>query len=206
MANTGDRFFNPATRTWVTFVTVPAQGGILTTEWLVPQGETLPSAQHYHFLEAPGEGAIAETFEVLSGVAAWSIADEAFRATAPTRIDIPFNTIHAHPRNAGDDVLRVRQVSAGRNAAVLTPVEHYFETLIALSQEGKADATGKIANRLQAALTLHAFLLDPTYLPRLPRLIQKLLFGALAGLAQLLGYTAFHWPQGTLSEEDNRLP
>ena len=36
--------------------------------------------------------------------------------------------------------------------------------------------------------------------------ISSAMFGALAGLAQLLGYTAFHWPQGTLSEEDNRLP
>lgn len=111
-------------------------------------------------------------------------------------IEVPFNETHTHPANAGADELHVRQIGK-RNAPepeVFDRVEKFFETLIALSQQGKANRKGDIKNPLQAVLTINDLLLDPTFLPVLPQGVQRFAFQSVAALARRLGYRAYHRP------------
>lgn len=196
MARQGDHLFNPVTRTRVAFIAVPADNGghELAVDWHVPPGEMLPAAPHYH---VGPSGEIAETFTVIAGTAALKVGGQKLIVSVPNAVDIGFNQIHTHPANAGSDELHVRQSGARIVAEpeMLTRVEQFLETLVALSQQGKANRKGDITNPLQAALTIHALLLDPTFLPILPRRFQTFAFGLLARMARRRGYVAFHKPQ-----------
>lgn len=197
MAERGNTFYNPVTKTRVVFVTVPADNGgrEMVVDWYVPPGERLPAAPHYH---AGPDGVIVERFEILSGTATYRVRAEKRTVTAPGVVDIPCNNVHVHPHNVGQDMLHVRQypwVLPEPNLVLLTRIEHYFETLIALSQQGKANRRGDFINPLQAALTIEETLLDPSWLPAIPRPAQKALFGSLAALARRMGYRAHHRPK-----------
>lgn len=196
MARQGDHLFNPVTMTRVVFIAVPADNGghELAVDWHVPPGEMLPAAPHYH---AGPSGEIAETFTVIAGTAALKVGGQKLIVSAPNAVEIGFNQIHTHPANAGSDELHVRQSGARIVAEpeMLTRVEQFLETLVALSQQGKANRKGDITNPLQAALTIHDLLLDPTFLPILPRRFQTFAFGLLARMARRRGYVAFHKPQ-----------
>lgn len=195
MAKQGDELFNPATKTRIVFVAVPADNGgrEMTVDWFVPPNEMLPAAPHYHF--GPS-GEIAESFEIIAGTASCRVGRKQLIVTAPGIIEVRFNETHTHPANVGADELHVRQIGK-RNAPepdVFDRVEQFFETLIALSQQGKATRKGDIKNPLQAVLTINDLLLDPTFLPVLPQSIQRLAFRSVAALARQLGYQAYHRP------------
>lgn len=195
MAQRGDEFFNPVTKTRVVFLSVPADTGgrELAVDWFVPPGETLPAAAHYHL---GTDGGIAERFEIIAGTASCKVGDKTITVSAPATIDIAFNQIHTHPANIGAQELHVRQIGQRDTAdPALDRVVGFFETLLALSQQGKANRKGDITNPLQAALTINDMLLDPTFLPGLPRGFQKAAFGSLARLARWRGYQAYHQPQ-----------
>ncbi len=195
MAATGAELFNPATRTRVVFVTVPADNGgrAIAVDWFVPPGETLPSRPHYH---AGPQGGVAERFDILAGRAALALGKRKLVVEAPATIDVAFNELHVHPSNAGDGELHVRQRAEldPPQPDVLFRLERFFETLMALSQQGKVRRNGDIKNPLQLAVTLDAFLLDPTFLPGLPQGAQKVIFGGLAKVARRLGYVPYHAP------------
>jgi hypothetical protein len=195
LAIRGAELFNPASRTRVVFTTVPGDNGghAMAVDWFVPRGETLPNRRHYH---AGPRGGIAERFDILSGSAACTVAGRKLVLEAPAILEIPFNEVHSHPANAGEGELHVRQSAEPDppQPEVLFRLERFFETLMALSQQGKVRSNGDIADPLQMALTFDTFLLDPTFLSGLPRGTQKALFGAMARLARLLGYHAYHEP------------
>lgn len=196
MAQQCDNLFNPLTKTRVVFVAVPADNGgrELAVDWYVPPGEMLPAAPHYH---AGPSGQTAETFTIIAGTATLKVSGKKLTVNAPNTVDIGFNQIHTHPANAGNDELQVRQsgVRINPEPEILNRVEQFLETLAALSQQGKANRRGDITNPLQAALTIHDLLLDPTFLPILPRKFQTFAFGLLARIARWRGYTAYHKPQ-----------
>jgi mannose-6-phosphate isomerase-like protein (cupin superfamily) len=197
MAERGDAFYNPVTRTRVVFLTVPADNGgrEMVIDWYVPPGEMLPAAKHYHGGPA---NAIVERFDILSGTTTCWIGSEKRTVSAPALIEIPFNVVHVHPRNVGSETLHVRQspwVAPEPSLVLLTRIERYFETLIALSQKGKVNRKGDFTDPLQSALTIHETLLDPSFLPVMPESVQKALFGSMAGLARRLGYQACYRPQ-----------
>jgi len=197
MAERGDAFYNPVTKTRVVFLTVPADNGgrEMVIDWYVPPGEMLPAAKHYHGGPA---NAIVERFEILSGTTTCWVGADKRTVSAPGVIEIPFNVVHIHPRNVGSDMLHVRQspwVAPEPNLVLLTRIERYFETLIALSQKGKVNRKGDFINPLQAALTIHETLLDPSFLPVIPQNVQKALFGSMARLARRLGYQACYRPE-----------
>lgn len=196
MARRGDELFNPVTKTRVVFVEVPADNGgrELAVDWYVPPAETLPVAPHYH---AGPVGGVAETFTVISGSATMTLGGRKLTVSAPSTIEIRFNEVHTHPANAGDGELHVRQ-SGTRDQPepeMLGRVEQFLETLVALSQQGKANRRGDMTNPLQAALTINELLLVPTFLPVLPRKLQTVVFSAVAGVARRRGYQAYHRPQ-----------
>jgi hypothetical protein len=195
MARQGDDLFNPVTKTRVVFVAVPADNGgrELAVDWYVPPGEMLPAAPHYH---AGQGGGIAETFTVIAGTAALKVGGRKLTVSAPGAVDIGFNQIHTHPANVGSDELHVRQTGTrvDPEPEMLGRVEQFLETLVALSQQGKVNRRGDIKNPLQAGLTIHELLLDPTFLPVLPRKFQTFAFGLLARMARRRGYAAYHKP------------
>jgi len=203
MIKSGDELYNPVTRTRVVFLNAAADNGgrAIVVDWFVPPGEALPMAPHYH---AGPEGQVAETFDILSGTAEVRIGRRRRILTAPATFDIGFNQTHVHPRNAGESELHVRQRAEPAVPApqVLLRLQNFFETYMALSQQGKANRRGDIINPLQMALTFREFLLDPTYLPVIPRGAQAMLFGGLAGLARRRGYRAYHRPAVTNVERD----
>lgn len=196
MARQGDSLFNPVTRTRVVFSAVPADNGgrELAVDWHVPPGEMLPAAPHYH---AGPSGQIAETFTIIAGTARLKVDNKTLTVSAPNAVDIGFDQVHTHPVNAGSDELRVRQTGLriDPEPEMLARVEQFLETLVALSQQGKVNRKGDITNPLQAALTIHELLLDPTFLPILPRRFQTVTFGLLARVARWRGYSAYHKPQ-----------
>ena len=202
MAQRGDEFFNPVTRTRVVFVEVPADNGgrALIVDWYVPPGEALPGAPHSH---AGPDGETAETFTVIAGTATMKVAGRDLTVAAPGAVAVGFNQVHTHPANSGDAELHVRQ-SGTRDRPepeTLGRVEQFLETLIALSQAGKANRRGDITNPLQAALTIDALLLDPTFLPLLPHAVQRFAFGSMARLARWRGYKAYHAPRPTAGRQ-----
>lgn len=205
MAERGESFFNPVTKTRMVFVDLPEDNGgrQIAIDWFVAPGERLAAARHYH---AGPDRLVVERFDVLDGSAECTIGEVKRRAKAPHAFDVPCNSVHIHPANIGGGTLHVRQTVflPEPDMTTLTRIEQFFETLMALSQQGKANRNGDIKNPLQGALTLHATLLDPTYLPVMPRGVQVAAFGAVARLAKLLGYRAHIVPTKEDSDEGRK--
>lgn len=195
MAERGESFFNPVTRTRMVFVDLPKDNGgrQIAIDWFVAPGERLAAARHYH---AGPDGLVVERFNLLDGSAECTVGAVRRRAKAPHAFEVPCNTVHVHPANTGGGTLHVRQTVflPEPDMSTLTRIEQFFETLMALSQQGRANRNGDIKNPLQAALTLHATLLDPTYLPVIPRGAQLAAFSGIAKLARLLRYRAHMIP------------
>ena len=147
MANVGDTYFNPVTRTKLVFSTTAASSGghELAMEWFVPPGERLAAAAHCH---AGPEGFGIEHFDLLEGSAACRVGRKEKTATAPHTFTIPTNTSHVHPWNVGATMMRVRQriTPPTPEIVILEGVERFFESLTALSQQGRANRKGDIPN------------------------------------------------------------
>ena len=88
MANVGDTYFNPVTRTKLVFSTTAASSGghELAMEWFVPPGERLAAAAHCH---AGPEGFGIEHFDLLEGSAACRVGRKEKTATAPHTLRSP---------------------------------------------------------------------------------------------------------------------
>lgn len=196
MANVGDTYFNPVTRTKLVFSTTAASSGghELAMEWFVPPGERLAAAAHCH---AGPEGFGIEHFDLLEGSAACRVGRKEKTATAPHTFTIPTNTSHVHPWNVGATMMRVRQriTPPTPEIVILEGVEQFFESLTALSQQGRANRKGDIPNPLQGALVLTDGLLPVTYIAGIPVGVQTWLLNGLAGLGRRLGYQAHIMPE-----------
>ena len=196
MANVGDTYFNPVTRTKLVFVGTAASSGgrELAIEWFVPPGERLAAAAHCH---AGPEGFGIEHFDLLEGSAACRIGRAELSASAPHTFTVPANTSHVHPWNTGTTTMRVRQriTPPTPETGILEGVEQFFETLTALSQQGRANRKGDIPNPLQGALVLTDGLLPVTSVAGIPVGVQTWLLNGLAGLGRRLGYQAHIMPE-----------
>lgn len=196
MAQHGDTYFNPVTKTRLVFVTTADDSGghELAMEWFVPPGERLAAAAHQH--NGP-DGISIEFFDILEGSAACKIGKVTHTASAPATFAIPTNMPHVHPWNTGPAMLHVRQriVLPEPDAALLKGVERFFETLTALSQQRKASRKGDIYNPLQGALVLHDGLLPVTTVAGIPITLQVKLFSVLSALGRRLGYQAHIMPK-----------
>jgi len=196
MARPADSYFNPVTRTRLVFVTTAESSGgrELAMDWFVPPGERLAAAPHCH---AGPDGFAIEHFDLLDGSGACRIGRREFSANAPFTFDIPANTPHVHPWNTGSTTMHVRQriTPPTPDIAILKGVERFFETLTALSQQGRANRKGDIPNPLQGALVLTDGLLPVTYIAGIPLRLQVPLLNGVAGLARRFGYQAHIMPE-----------
>ncbi|MBX9453458.1 MAG: hypothetical protein KL801_16775 [Mesorhizobium sp.] len=195
MTEQGDGYFNPANNTWLVFTELPKDnGGVrLVMDWFVAAGETLPNTRHYH--AGPADFA-SERFDLIAGSAVYWIGDTEHRADAPQGFDVPCNTVHVHPRNVGSGEMHVRQTVTTPQPDLhnLQRAQHFFETLVALGQQGKTDRECNFTDRLQSALTVKETLLDPTWLAGQSQTLQRATIGLGATIALTLGYKARHQP------------
>ena len=191
MATPGETITNRVTGERLTFIRTPeaSEGRALELQWWVPEGSRLVALPHRH----PG---VAEHFEVLEGEARYRVGRERRREAAPHRFDVPPDTAHVHPANAGGGPLRVRQwVELGQpEVELLEGIARYFETVSALASRGRVDRRGLIRNPLQFALTISELLMPGTYLSFPPPWAQRPPVIALAALARRAGLRAYHEP------------
>ena len=196
MPSRGDQYFNPVTKTRLLFVETAEESGgrELIMDWFVPAGENLARANHVH---SGPDGFVLERFELIAGDATCRIGGREFSGSAPYVFEIPANTPHVHPRNAGSSELHVRQriALAEPSLDVLQGVERFFDTLTALSQKRRATRNGDFYDPLQAAITFVDALLPGTYLSGIPLSMQLPMFNGLASVARRLGYRPHILPE-----------
>lgn len=168
--------------------TAAESGGLrLEMEWTVEPGEPTVGRPHEH---ATGG---QESFELLTGEAGYKVGRKEHRERAPHSWPIPPNTSHVHPWNVGHEPLRFTQtITTDDPSNGLTDgVGRYFETVFALSAQGKVDAKGDITDLLQSAVTIYELLMPGSWLPTIPRPVQRTLFAGLARLARARGRTGY---------------
>jgi hypothetical protein len=168
--------------------TAAESGGLrLEMEWTVEPGKQTVGRPHVH---ATGG---QESFALLAGEAGYKVGGKERRERAPHEWPIPPDTSHVHPWNVGDEPLCFRQtiVTGDPSNGLTDGVGRYFETVFALSAQGKVDERGDITDFLQSALTIRELLMPGSWLPVVPRPLQRTLFGSLASLARSRGRQAY---------------
>ena len=188
MAKAGEELLNPVTglRTVFRKIAEETSGELLQVDWIGESSWTT-GPDHIHPLQE-------ERFEVLSGRLG-------LRADGIERVHgvgdvivVSAGSPHA-AWNAGDDEVHVL---VDFRPALRT--ETAFETLAGLARDGKINEAGAPKNPLLLALVLHEFE-DEIYFVRPPLLFQRVIFGALAAVARLLGYRAeYPYPYPRQSE------
>lgn len=127
MAKPGDRLREPSGVEIVYVETAGSTGGRrLGMEWTIPAGRRLVARAHRH-PDGP------EGWDVLEGAARYKVGRDERAGEVGDAWEIPGNTAHVHPWNAGDG---------------------YFETLMAFAQRGETDDKFDIRSPLQAALSI----------------------------------------------------
>jgi mannose-6-phosphate isomerase-like protein (cupin superfamily) len=162
------------------------EGRRIELDWYARPGALTAGRPHIH---SPGA---VESWELLEGEAIYRVGKEEHRVRAPHGWTIPANTSHVHPSNAGEGEMHVRQtIATETQAEALEGVARYFETLFALSAQGKVKPDGDIKDPLQQVLTIHELLMPGSWLAGPPRWLQRALFVPLAAVARATGRRAY---------------
>jgi quercetin dioxygenase-like cupin family protein len=179
MAKAGDELVNPVTglRTVFRKTAQDTSGELLQVDWIgEPDWTTGPD--HVHPRQE-------ERFEVLSGRLGLRVGGvERVHSTGDV-IVAPAGAPHA-AWNAGDDEVHVL---VDFRPALRT--ETAFETLAGLARDGKTNRAGAPMNPLRLALILCEYE-EEIYFVRPPLAVQRVILGALARVARLLGYRAVY--------------
>ena len=188
MAKAGDELVNPVTglRTVFRKTAQDTSSELLQVDWIgEPDWTTGPD--HVHPRQE-------ERFEVLSGKLGLRVEGVERVHGAGEVIVAPAGAPHA-AWNAGDDEVHVL---VDFRPALRT--ERAFETLATLARDGKTNRAGASRNPLRLALILREFE-EEIYFVRPPLAVQKVILGALARVARLLGYRAeYPYPYARQSE------
>jgi quercetin dioxygenase-like cupin family protein len=174
MSRAGDVIENPVTseRVVVRVGTEDSGGELLVVDGYVKPGGAV-TGEHVH-------PAIEENFTVVRGRVGFRIDGRESIAEPGERLHVPAGTAHDW-WNAGEEEAHVRvEISPGQR------FEEMAINLFSLAQDGKTNSRG-MPNLLQAAIFAREFS-DGLYFTRPPLLVQRLLFGALAAIARVLGY------------------
>jgi quercetin dioxygenase-like cupin family protein len=175
MAKRGDELVNPATglRTVFRRTAHETNGELLQVDWIAAPG-WVTGPDHVHRRQD-------ERFEVISGKLGLRVEGVEGVYGPGDVISAPPGAAHA-AWNAGEDEVHVL---VDFRPALRTGIA--FETLAGLARDGKTTAAGVPKNPLRLALILRHFE-DEIYLVRPPLAVQRVVFGALAKVAGLLGY------------------
>jgi quercetin dioxygenase-like cupin family protein len=177
MAKAGDELLNPVTglRTVFRKTSRETDGELLQVDWLGSPGWTA-GPDHVHPYQE-------ERFEVISGKLGLRVDGVERVLREGEGIIAPAGSAHA-AWNAGDDT-----VHALVDFRPALRTERAFETLAGLARDGKTNRAGAPKNPLRLALVLREFE-DEIYFVRPPLAVQRVILGALAKVARLLGYRA----------------
>ena len=177
MARAGDELVNPVTglRTVFRKTARETSGELLQVDWIGSPGWTT-GPDHVHPLQE-------ERFEVVSGKLGLRVEGVERVHSAGEVIVAPAGSAHA-AWNAGDDTVNVL---VDFRPALRT--EKAFETLAGLARDGKTNKAGAPSDPLLLALVLREYE-DEIYFVRPPLAVQRVILGALARIARLLGYRA----------------
>lgn len=153
-------------------------GGLSIADLYVRPGGAV-AGEHVH----PG---IEEVFTVVAGSVGFRVGGQEDVAGPGRRLVVPPRVAH-YWWNAGEEEAHAIVELRGE-AHLLDGFVLMLSNVFGLARDGKTDAKGK-PGLLQAALTLREFdgvirFFEP------PPVVQKVLFGALAPVARLLGYRA----------------
>ena len=188
MAHAGDELVNPVTglRTVFRKTAEDTDGELLRVDWIgSPNWSTGPD--HVHPLQE-------ERFEVLSGRLGLRVDGIERVLGEGETITAPAGSPHA-AWNAGDG-----EVHALVDFRPALRTETAFETLAGLARDGKTNKAGAPKNPLLLALVLREYEVE-IYFTRPPLAVQRVVFGALARVARLLGYLAeYPYPDAGRSE------
>ncbi len=177
MAKSGDELVNPVTglRTVFRKTAQETSGELLQVDWIGEPGWTT-GPDHVHPRQE-------ERFEVLSGKLGLRVEGvERVHGTGGV-IVAPAGAPHA-AWNAGDD----DEVHVLVDFRPALRTETAIEALAGLARDGKTNRAGAPKNPLRLALILREF--EEIYFVRPPLAVQKVILGALARVARLLGYRA----------------
>jgi gentisate 1,2-dioxygenase len=183
MAAPGQTLENPITGERITFCTTTqnSDGRLWEAELFIPPHKGKLATAHFH-------PTFAETFEILSGTAGYSVDGREAEAKAGEVIIVPAGKAHIHPWSINDETLHVRQrIQLDKpDLETLRKIEFFAEAIFGLAQDGQVDKEGmphplhfaQIANEMQPI----------GYMSGMPIPAQHLLFGSLAALGRFLGY------------------
>lgn len=127
---------------------------------------------------------ITERFEVVTGTVRFHVGGRDELARQGEQVEVPPGVVHDW-WNVGDDEAHV--------LVDIRPAERFelmIENLYGLANDGKTNARG-VPNLLPLALFAREFRREGEFI-RPPRIVQRILFGALAPLARARGYKAIN--------------
>lgn len=189
MAKSGDELVNPVTglRTVFRKTAQETSGELLQVDWIGEPGWTT-GPDHVHPRQE-------ERFEVLSGKLGLRVGGVERVHGAGDVIVAPAGSPHAAWNVGHDDEVHVL---VDFRPALRT--ETAFEALAGLARDGKTNRAGAPKNPLRLALILREFE-EEIYFVRPPLAVQRVILGALARVARLLGYRAeYPYPYARQSE------
>lgn len=180
MAQPGDELVSPRDGVRLRYEETAATTGRLVMRWTIPPRARLVPTPHIH-------RGVGETWELETGRAHYWLGRRRYTRSAPHSFAIPSDTSHIHPSNAGDGTLVAVQTVATDDPSVPAGVERWFECMLALLQQGRADRFWNTRNPLQGVLLIHTHLVPGSYLAGLPVGLQDRVLGAGARAARALG-------------------
>jgi len=128
-----------------------------------------------------------ETFEIVSGRAAYEVGGSAATAMAGETIVMPANVAHSHPWSDSDEPLHVRHVNDADPAdeRSMTAAVQAVVTILGLANAGRVNSRGA-PGWLQLIVLANATI-PGTYLADIPRPIQGAAFGLLSFVGRAAG-------------------
>jgi len=189
MAKAGDELVNPVTglRTVFRKTAQETSGELLQVDWIGEPGWTT-GPDHVHPLQE-------ERFEVLSGRLGLRVEGMERVLEEGEALTAPAGAAHAAWNADGED--KVHALVDFRRAL---RTETAFEALAGLARDGKTNGAGAPKDPLMLALVLREFE-EEIYFVKPPLFVQRVVFGALAKIAWLLGYRAeYPYPYAGRSE------
>lgn len=174
MARAGQVIDNPITGERITFLqtTADTEGELLSVEVeLPPRSKGVP--KHYHLVQT-------ERFEALEGTLDVHAGGRDLRLRPGEVAEAPPRVLHRF-WNGSDAPAKFR--CDVRHPA---QIETSLEAVHGLARDGKTNKNGVPKNPFQLALLTE---LSESYLPWPPILVQQAIFGGLARLARVLGYS-----------------
>ena len=193
-----DRWFdNPVTGQRTRVVTLPCENGgrQFAFEYVFrPRGGRHALPRHVH-------PTAAETFEIVSGHAAYEFGGITGTAGPGERVLMPANVPHCHPWSDSDEPLHVRHTANADppDERAMTASVQAVVTIFGLANAGLVNAKGE-PGMLQLILLAHDTI-PATYLANVPRPLQRMLFGVGAAIARARGLRTAYPQYGVVTDD-----